>query len=698
MALFVKRENESLISHDRPPRWRVSSVGDARSAPGVRAEAVLRRLEALFIRVNSHFSTVFRDDINPFVQVGAVANVAFLVALVSGVLTLFWYSPSVVQAYESVEAMSASPWLAGLIRSLHRYSSDLAMLFALLHGIQTLAQRKTSGARWIAWTSGLVLVGFFWLDGWTGYWLVWDERAQLIARSTAEFLDVIPIFPEPLMRSFLTESSLNSLFFVLIFFIHMLVPLVMGVFLWIHIMRLNRSKFLTGRKLSLIICTVLIVLSVAVPAQSAGKAAMALVPESIPLDWFYMLPVIVMDRLSVSGAWILTSFVTVCLFTVPWWIVRRRTETAVVDEDACNGCAQCFLDCPFEAVSLHPRTEGRGGDVLARIDPAKCVGCGICVGSCNSNGIDQARLPLLDVRRFVNEQANEHFIAFLCGESAGASLKIDGEGRCDDLPGYRIIPVPCAGWVHMLTIERAIRKGARGVLITGCGSDAVCRHGAVWTAERIAGDREPLLRRSEIPAESVRYVRFDRTDTASFLEAARSFASGLEVPQMKRRASLGARVISGTTLLLLLSALTVFGSGSGYSTVTGRSPDLVVSFKLAGENVESVQSDRDDDDVPVHMRRQRVVSRRRVPVRLEIAVDGEIRFSRSYKPGGLFGDGMSIALARIPVNPGPHSVEVSLGRSNEIGTWDYVFRDTLMFIASRHHVVLFNRATGFEVE
>ena len=48
------------------------------------------------------------------------------------------------------------------------------------------------------------------------------------------------------------------------------------------------------------------------------------------------------------------------------------------------------------------------------------------------------------------------------GESAGADLKIDGEGNCEALPGYRVVPVPCSGWVHMLTVERALRRGASG--------------------------------------------------------------------------------------------------------------------------------------------------------------------------------------------------------------------------------------------
>lgn len=217
---------------------------------------------------------------------GAVANTTFFIALVTGILLLFWYSPSVNHAYDSVVGMQNESFLGGLMRSLHRYSSDACMLFVLLHGLQTFFARKIGGARWLAWVSGIFLIGLLWFDGWTGYWLVWDERAQLVAVGTAKMIDVLPLFTDPLSRSFLTNESVNSLFFFIIFFIHMLIPLAMGIALWLHIMRLNKSKFLTGRTLSWIITVALIALSLAVPADYAARAEMAQVPQNLSVDWY----------------------------------------------------------------------------------------------------------------------------------------------------------------------------------------------------------------------------------------------------------------------------------------------------------------------------------------------------------------------------------------------------------------------------
>lgn len=632
---------------------------------------------------------------------GAVANTTFFIALVTGILLLFWYSPSVNHAYDSVVGMQNESFLGGLMRSLHRYSSDACMLFVLLHGLQTFFARKIGGARWLAWVSGIFLIGLLWFDGWTGYWLVWDERAQLVAVGTAKMIDVLPLFTDPLSRSFLTNESVNSLFFFIIFFIHMLIPLAMGIALWLHIMRLNKSKFLTGRTLSWIITVALIALSLAVPADYAARAEMAQVPQNLSVDWYYLLPLYLTDRLTGAALWVGTLLATIVFFGLPWIITRRRAAPAIVDEVACNGCTQCYKDCPYNAVSLLPREDGRGENpVFARIDPAKCVGCGICVGSCDSSGIDQVRLPLLDIRKWVNRNARDaetgdgRFVAFVCAESGGADFEIDVFGESPDLPGYRVVPVPCAGWVHMLTVERAIRHGARGVMIAGCSTDPSCRHGSMWTHERLTGTREPGLRLDKLPERAVRYVRYDRTDRRAFLEAAAAFRNGESDSGPRRVRSTFARYAVAAIVLLGVTLPTVGLSDLPYPMPPMDHAELVVSFKHAGQLAEQIAETNDEDVLP-HMRGAPSGRKVRLPVRMSLAIDGEEILNRAYEPSGLFNDGTSIAIEPVPIEPGEHVVRVMIGESADVSEWTYTSQETVQFAAGRRQVVQFEYPGGF---
>ena len=99
-------------------------------------------------------------------------------------------------------------------------------------------------------------------------------------------------------------------------------------------------------------------------------------------------------------------------------------------------------------------------------------------------------------------------VIFAC-EGAGAdSLGVDAaSGRCGALPGARVMIVPCTGWIHSLSVERALRRGARGVIIAGCPPGACrFREGDLLLTERLAGTREPEFRSDKADASLIRSV------------------------------------------------------------------------------------------------------------------------------------------------------------------------------------------------
>ncbi len=83
-------------------------------------------------------------------------------------------------AYAEKKIM-AQPWRFGaLTRSLHRYSSNAAILAAVLHACKMFLNDRFWGARWIGWVSGLGLLALVWITSATGYWLVWDVVAGCV--------------------------------------------------------------------------------------------------------------------------------------------------------------------------------------------------------------------------------------------------------------------------------------------------------------------------------------------------------------------------------------------------------------------------------------------------------------------------------------------------------------------------------------
>ena len=79
--------------------------------PAVHAEGLLRRLESSFLWLDRLVERALPPTLNPFGQLGAVANICLIIAVVSGIVLLLWYTPSVHQAYDSIERLRSGSFL-----------------------------------------------------------------------------------------------------------------------------------------------------------------------------------------------------------------------------------------------------------------------------------------------------------------------------------------------------------------------------------------------------------------------------------------------------------------------------------------------------------------------------------------------------------------------------------------------------------
>ncbi len=666
--------------------------------PKVRGERLWRSIDNFFVRLDRITTTLIPDAYNPLVNTGAIANVCLAVAVISGVLLLFWYESSVREAYASVMLMQRAPYTAGLLRSLHRYSSDACMFFALVHGLRLFAARRFAGARWLAWVTGITLVGVLWLVGWTGYWLVWDQRAQLIATSTARLFDGVPIFADSFSRSFLTDDGVSSLLFFVVFFVHMLVPLALGVLVWLHIVRLARPRFFTSRAMALWVVVMLVVAALFFPAQAAGPAHLLAPPERLTLDLWYLAPLALAERLGVGAQWSLLLFASAILL-VPWLLTKRRAEVAEVIASRCDGCRQCANDCPYNAINMVPHPDSGRASECASVEPNRCVGCGICAGSCNRAGIGLAWFEALGERRRIETWLqNVSFddaaggLVLACVEAWPKEIEVDAQqGTCSALPGFRVLHVPCSGWVNAVMLERAARRGARRILLASCApGQCRFREGPSLASERLAGQREPAPRRERLGEALVERVAVERS-AKKLLRAARRLRGNDDRPAYRR---LGAGVAGAVLAGALAVATTAFADVA--VTLVMRPSELVVSFKHPGAVGESCRQRSPEElaKLPVHMRQARVCDRRRHDVRLRVVIDGRTVLDKAYSPRGLWSDGNSMALETLPLGTGEHNIEIALDDDGK-PPWAFTDAHVLHVAAKQRHVVTFDRLTGF---
>lgn len=647
-------------------------------------------------------------EFNPLAHTGAAANYALCVAVVSGVALLIWYSPSVQFAYSSVAGM-APRTLGGWMRAVHRYSSDLAMFFALVHAGRVFVARKFAGARWLPWVTGVVLIALVWFIGWTGYWLVWDQPAQVVAVSSMQFLDGLPIFGEPLGRLYVTDRLVPSLLFFVVFFLHMLLPLGIAVGLTVHLMRVSRAKLFPNRQTTIALSAGLALAALLVPAPLDEPARMAIKPAALTVDAWYLTPLALALRFQHAGLWLALFGAVGVAGAMPWVLGRRRapaTFQAFVTTERCNACTQCSRDCPFDAITMVPRTDGKRFPTQAFVDPAKCVGCGVCGGSCDSAGIalqwfdtEREEVRIETETRAALAGGGAPWVALVAGDiDGGADLFAAARWRTR-LPGYQVHFVPTASWVRPTLIERLSQNGARGVLIVAdARAEAAARHGGDWIAARLTGNRRPRFR-SENNGSSVhwRLVSYDPSRPAALRDEAATFrsAGASGVALLPRRPA--AIAIAGALLAVAVSAAVIAPSHLRVANPASAAPEFVFSFKALGDRVEeaAVIDPVAEAAKPIHMRGRPTAKPHRAPVTVRLTIDGQTQ-QRTYQAKGISHDGPALDQWRQELRPGSHRVRVEIRTGQQAAPvhWE----GTIQAEKHRLNVVTFDPAVGFRLE
>jgi quinol-cytochrome oxidoreductase complex cytochrome b subunit/coenzyme F420-reducing hydrogenase delta subunit len=502
--------------------------------------------QSFWHRIDHAFDTIFSAATNPWRHLGALGFLFLWIVVVSGIYVYIMFDTSVADAYESIESLSRNqPLFGGLLRSLHRYASDAFLIVTLLHLLREFMLGRYRGFRAFSWLTGVPLLWLTYAAGIGGFWLVWDQLGQFSANATAELLDAIPLFATPLTRNFLTASAVSDRMFSLFVFVHIGVPLLLLFGLWFHIQRISQADVFPARGLSAGTLTALLILSLVLPVTGQGAADMAQLPPALSFDWWYLAIHSLMYATSATTVWVLVFAITALLLALPVLPTMSRkpaqvadpvAEVAVVSPDNCSGCRRCLDDCPYAAISMVPHPNRKIGRELAVVNTDFCAACGICAGSCPSSspfrhnetlvtGIDMPQLPVDSIRRWLNEvladetKHDEKIIVIGCDHAIDVGmLASENVATCSLI---------CTGQLPPAFVEYAIRRGAAGVLLTGCRSGGCAfRQGNQWTGDRIAGRREPHLR-SNIDPSRVNIVWADRGDEVELQTAISQFKYSL---------------------------------------------------------------------------------------------------------------------------------------------------------------------------
>ena len=178
---------------------------------------------------------------------GGLALWMFVLEAVTGALLLLHYVPTMSGAYSSVQQVTHVVPYGFFLRSLHYWCGQVMVVLVVLHMARVVVTGSYAPPRHMNWLIGLgLLVGTLLVD-FTGYLLIWDDRALwawTIARNLAETIPGIGSFVAALLfgSAEAGDTTLVRLYAWHVF----LFPAAMVVLLMWHFWRIRKDGGISG--------------------------------------------------------------------------------------------------------------------------------------------------------------------------------------------------------------------------------------------------------------------------------------------------------------------------------------------------------------------------------------------------------------------------------------------------------------------
>jgi cytochrome b6 len=297
---------------------------------------------------------------------GGLALFFFLVQIVTGLMLLFYYQPTVSDAHASVEFITQHVSGGALVRNLHAWSSSAMILTVIVHVLTTFAMKAFVKPRELTWVSGVALAMLVFGFGFTGYLLPWNQIAVNATKVGLQSIEAVgqylpgemATWPTYVRETIQGEAAVGQATLSRFYALHVIVlPFLVAGLLGLHLFqvqihgmsrgvdseRVGSQKFFPFfviKDLSVwgVAFLVLFVLGLCLPFESFFAYPLmepfdplGSTPEGIKPEWYFFFVYYPLELLPYWAVMLGMTALMVGLFLAPWILrgASRRTLRAI---------------------------------------------------------------------------------------------------------------------------------------------------------------------------------------------------------------------------------------------------------------------------------------------------------------------------------------------------------------------------------
>src|ERR1019366_10449874 len=141
---------------------------------------------------------------------GTMSLATFLILVITGILLMLYYHPSVPQAYADMKDLQFVVSSGAFLRNLHRWSAHAMVFLVFAHMFKVFYRGAYRPPREFNWVIGVILLLITLLLSYTGYLLPWDQLAFWAVTVGSNIASAVPVMGAKMRFLMLGGTAVNA--------------------------------------------------------------------------------------------------------------------------------------------------------------------------------------------------------------------------------------------------------------------------------------------------------------------------------------------------------------------------------------------------------------------------------------------------------------------------------------------------------